>query len=154
MIQFLSEDFTKNFEDFKSSLDKDFQNLKIKLLKIEKTSQIGLPKDIHIIYEKNIELIGLFRALEEEIIKFYNESLAKKDFNIQDIIEKINEVLNNISSHYNEINDYKKKCKNSNISPENTKQLDKLFDKYKKNYEKCFNDLTGEIKNLIFLLIL
>jgi len=152
MIQFLSEDFIKNFEDFKSSLDKDFQNLKIKLLKIEKTSQIGLPKDIHIIYEKNIELIGLFRALEEEIIKFYNESLAKKNFNIQDIIEKINEVLNNISSHYNEINDYKKKCKNSNISPENTKQLDKLFDKYKKNYEKCFNDLTGEIKNLIFLL--
>jgi hypothetical protein len=152
MIQFLSEEFIKNCEDFKTNLDKDFEKLKIELQNIQSISQVSLPTNIPNIYSDNIEFIKLFKTKGENIIKFYNESIVKKEFNIQDIIEKIKEVLNNIFNHYNEINDYKKKCENKNISENDSNKLLKLFDKYKKNYEKCFNDLTGEIKNLIFLL--
>ena len=87
------------------------------------------------------------------MINSYNDSIPKNDFKIINIEKKIKENIKNVIQHYREINNYKEKCKNNNISEDERNKLESLLKKYEKIYKKTIENLIDEIKILISLLM-
>ena len=142
-------------DDTKKKLKEDHQYLKVETKMIpDLERQINLKRDIDkLLKEKSIiHLTKLIKRKDEEIINFYNESVVKKEFNIEVIEKKIEKVLNSIVSHYTEVKNYKLKNIDINSGSENTKKLEPLLKKYEKVYKKTIDSLIHDIKILIDLL--
>ena len=151
MYQIHEEEFIKKIEEFKNSFEEEQQkDLHLNLQNIP-DNQINIP-EINQIYKSNIENIRLIKVKIEKFINSYNDSIPKNDFKIIDIEKKIKENIKNVIQHYREINNYKEKCKNNNISEDERNKLESLLKKYEKIYKKTIENLIDEIKILISLL--
>ena len=151
MYQIHEEEFIKKIEEFKNSFEEEQQkDLQLNLQNIP-DNQINIP-EINQIYKSNIENIRLIKVKIEKFINSYNDSIPKNDFKIIDIEKKIKENIKNVIQHYREINNYKEKCKNNNISEDERNKLESLLKKYEKIYKKTIENLIDEIKILISLL--
>ena len=156
MIQLLNNDsFIKKIDDLKKEIFPEQDNLIIKKQPIpDLERQIKLPKDLDkkIKIKSILELVKLFKNKEEIGINFYNDCIYKKFFDTKIIEEKILSILNNVINHFKEFKSYKTRIIGINLSPEDFTKLNSLFNKYEKIYEKSIDQLSEEIKNLIYLL--
>ena len=150
MIGISREEFINKIKKVKDYLEKEINDVNLELKAIP-DNQINM-HNLENYSKNNMEKLKIIKRKEENIINFYNQTISKKNFNFKIIRETIEQCLNNIITNYKEINNYRDKNININISEDNNKKLDSLYKKYEKKYEKSIENLMEELKNLIVLL--
>ena len=150
MIGISREEFINKIKKVKDYLEKEINDVNLKLEAIP-NNQINM-LNLENFSKNNMEKLKIIIKKEEYIINFYNQTISKKNFNFKIIKETIEHCLNNIITNYKEINNYRDKNININISEDDNKKLDSLYKKYEKIYEKSIENLMEELKNLIVLL--
>ena len=122
MIGINREEFINKIKKVKDYLEKEINNVKLKLETIPNNQ-------INMLNRKN-----------------YSKNNMEK---LKIIINKEKYI---IITNYKEINNYRDKNININISEEDNKKIESLYKKYEKIYEKSIENLMEELKNLIVLL--
>ena len=121
-------------EEFKKTLDEEFKIINFKLEKIPYNDQQINIKSINTNNPEKKQLIKIIEGNEENIINYYNNYIISKNFNINELKEKIIKSLDIVITNFKKINNYK--IRNININPQiDYKPIEYLYNKYEKIYK-------------------